>query len=55
LRKGKVSQLHQKGENIASFPTAKAVKDLFLFINHEGRGFFGMEGTEPFVVLSSFF
>jgi hypothetical protein len=55
LRKGKVSHLHQKGKDISSFPTAEAVKDLFFFVDHEGRGFFGMEGTEPFMVLSSLF
>jgi hypothetical protein len=31
------------------------VKDLFLFIDHERGGLFGMKGTEPLVVLTGLF
>ena len=51
LGKRKLARLHQKGKNISPFTASEAVKNLFLFVYHEGGGFFGMEGTEPLVVL----
>jgi hypothetical protein len=55
LGKGKMSHFHQKGEGISSFPATEAVKNLLLFINHEGRSLLGMKGTESLIVLSCLF
>jgi len=46
-----VTDLHQEGEDVSSLSTAKAVKDLFLFIDHEGGSLLRMKRTKSLVVL----
>ncbi len=51
LGERKMAHLHKKGEHISPFAASETVVDLLFFVDHEGRGLFGVEGTEPLVVL----
>ena len=50
-----MGSIHQEFEYISPGSTAEAVEDLLFLIDHKGRGLFGMEWTESFVVLACFF
>src|SRR5262249_13313627 len=52
LRKREAILAHHEAERVAADPAAEAVEDALLRIDREGRGFLGVEGTQPLPVRS---
>ena len=53
LGKGEVVVLHDKGKDIAALTAAEAVIGASFRVDHEGGGFFGVEGADAFEVYTT--